>query len=88
LRALEGGDLTQARRELSFLVGRDTAHLNEPEILRALVETISENISDGVIAPLFYLGLGGPVGAMTYKAINTLDSTVGYKDERFRRMGL
>jgi adenosylcobinamide-phosphate synthase len=87
LRALEGGDLTQARRELSFLVGRDTAHLNEPEILRALVETIAENISDGVIAPLFYLGLGGPAWAMTYKAINTLDSTVGYKNERFQHLG-
>ncbi len=87
LRALEGGDLTQARRELSFLVGRDTEHLDEPEILRALVETIAENISDGVIAPLFYLALGGPAWAMTYKAINTLDSMVGYKDERFRDIG-
>ena len=87
LRALEGGDLPQARRELSFLVGRDTAHLDEPEILRALVETIAENISDGVIAPLFYLGLGGPPWAMTYKAINTLDSMVGHRDERFRHIG-
>ena len=87
LRALEAGDLAQARRELSFLVGRDTAHLEEPEILRALVETVAENISDGVIAPLFYLGLGGPAWAMTYKAINTLDSMVGYKNEKFRHMG-
>jgi adenosylcobinamide-phosphate synthase len=69
------------------LVGRDTAHLDEPEILRALVETIAENLSDGVLAPLFYLGLGGPPWAMTYKAINTLDSMVGYKNERHRDIG-
>jgi adenosylcobinamide-phosphate synthase len=85
--ALEAEDLPQARLELSFLVGRDTAHLEEPEILRALVETVAENISDGVIAPLFYLALGGPAWAMTYKAINTLDSMVGYRDERFRHIG-
>ena len=87
LLALEGEDLPKARQELSLLVGRDTAYLDEPEILRALVETIAENISDGVIAPLFYLGLGGPAWAMTYKAINTLDSMVGYKNERFRHLG-
>ena len=87
LRCLEEGDLPRARRELSFLVGRDTAHLDEPEILRALVETIAENISDGVMAPLFYLGLGGPACAMTYKAVNTLDSMVGYKNEPFRHIG-
>jgi len=87
LQALEAEDLSGARRELSFLVGRDTAHLEEPEILRALVETIAENISDGIIAPLFYLGLGGPPWAMTYKAINTLDSMVGYKNHRYEQMG-
>jgi adenosylcobinamide-phosphate synthase len=87
LKALEAGDLARARQELSFLVGRDTVHLSEPEVIRALVETIAENLSDGVIAPLFYLGLGGPPWAMTYKAINTLDSMVGYKKERFRHMG-
>jgi adenosylcobinamide-phosphate synthase len=87
LQALEAGDLDHARKQLSFLVGRDTAHLDQPEILRALVETIAENISDGVIAPLFYLGLGGPPWAMTYKAINTLDSMVGYKNERYRNIG-
>jgi len=87
LQALEAGNLERARGELSLLVGRDTAHLDQPEILRALVETIAENISDGVIAPLFYLGLGGPSWAMTYKAINTLDSMVGYKNERYRHLG-
>jgi adenosylcobinamide-phosphate synthase len=86
-RALRVGDLPRARKELSFLVGRDTDHLDEPEILRALVETIAENTSDGVIAPLFFLGLGGPSLAMTYKALNTLDSMVGYKNERYRDFG-
>jgi adenosylcobinamide-phosphate synthase len=87
LQALEAGDLARARRELSFLVGRDTAHLDEPEILRALIETIAENISDGIMAPLFYLGLGGAPWAMAYKGINTLDSMVGYRTERFRHIG-
>jgi adenosylcobinamide-phosphate synthase len=87
LLALEMGDLPKARQELSFLVGRDTARLDEPEVLRALVETIAENISDGVIAPLFFLGLGGPAWAMTYKAVNTLDSMVGHRTERYRHLG-
>jgi len=87
LQSLAAGNIPHARKELSFLVGRDTAQLAEPEILRALVETIAENISDGVIAPLFYLGLGGPPAAMTYKAINTLDSMVGYRNERYRYIG-
>jgi adenosylcobinamide-phosphate synthase len=87
LQALAAGNTPRAREELSLLVGRDTTHLDEPEILRALVETIAENTSDGVIAPLFYLGLGGPPLALTYKAINTLDSMVGYKNERYRNLG-
>lgn len=87
LQALESGELPRAREELSFLVGRDTAGLEEPEILRALVETIGENISDGVIAPFFYLGLGGAPLAMAYKAVNTLDSMVGYKNERYLHFG-
>jgi adenosylcobinamide-phosphate synthase len=87
LGALEEGNIPRARQELAFLVGRDTAHLDEPEILRALVETIAENTSDGVIAPLFYLGLAGPPLALTYKAINTLDSMVGYKNDRYRNFG-
>jgi adenosylcobinamide-phosphate synthase len=87
LGALEEGNMLRARKELALLVGRDTAHLDEPEILRALVETIAENTSDGVIAPLFYLGLGGPPLALTYKAINTLDSMVGYQNDRYRNIG-
>jgi len=76
-----------ARKELSCLVGRDTGNLDEKEITRALVETVAENTSDGVIAPLFYLAIGGPPLAMAYKAINTLDSMVGYKNERYLYFG-
>lgn len=86
-RALERGDLEEARRKLAMIVGRDTAHLEEAEILRAAIETVAENLSDAVIAPLFYLGLFGPVGMAAYKAINTLDSMVGYRDERYAEFG-
>ena len=81
------GELEDARRALSSIVGRDTAHLNEEEILRACIETVAENSSDGVIAPLFYLCLGGPILALLYKGVNTLDSMVGYKNDRFRDLG-
>jgi cobalamin biosynthesis protein CobD len=85
--ALTAGDPDGARQWLSRIVGRDTAHLDEPEIWRGTVETGAENSSDGVIAPLFYLMLGGPVLALTYKAVNTLDSMVGYKNERYLQFG-
>ena len=85
--ALEQGDLVEARRYLSYIVGRDTAGLEPPEIWRGAVETVAENSSDGVIAPLLCLMLGGPVLAMAYKAVNTLDSMVGYKNERYLRFG-
>lgn len=85
--ALERGDMAEARRFLSYIVGRDTAHLEEPEIWRGTVETVAENTSDGVIAPLFFLILGGPSLALAYKAVNTLDSMVGYKNERYLRFG-
>lgn len=85
--ALVRGDLAEARKYLSYIVGRDTAELDEPEIWRATVETVAENTSDGVIAPLFYLILGGPVLAIAYKAVNTLDSMVGYRNERYFRFG-
>jgi len=84
---LIAGDLAGARRNLSRIVGRDTDDLTEPEIWRALVETVAENTSDGVIAPLFYLMLGGPVLGLAYKAVNTLDSMVGYKNERYLHFG-
>ena len=85
--ALQAGDLPTARRYLSFIVGRDTEQLEEPEIWRAVVETVAENTSDGIIAPLFWLTIGGPVTAMAYKAVSTLDSMVGYKNSRYLKMG-
>ncbi|MCK4417441.1 MAG: cobalamin biosynthesis protein CobD [Candidatus Latescibacteria bacterium] len=80
-------DLAGARQALSMIVGRDTQDLNEPEIVRATVETIGENISDGIIAPLFYALLGGAPLALAYKASNTLDSMVGYKNECYHDLG-
>ncbi|MFH1626452.1 MAG: adenosylcobinamide-phosphate synthase CbiB [Pseudomonadota bacterium] len=85
--ALREGDLEKARDRLSHLVGRDTENLDQGEIIRALTETIAENTSDGIVAPLFYLGIGGVPLAMAYKAINTLDSMVGYKNERYLNFG-
>lgn len=85
--ALEKGDLKEARKKLSWIVGRDTEHLNEPEIVRGVVETVSENTSDGVTAPLFYACLFGATGLWTYKAINTLDSMIGYKNEEYMEFG-
>jgi adenosylcobinamide-phosphate synthase len=85
--ALERDDIEDARTQLSWIVGRDTAHLDEAEIMRATVETVAENLSDGVIAPLFYLVCGGPVAMALYKAINTLDSIVGHKNEQYREFG-
>jgi adenosylcobinamide-phosphate synthase len=85
--ALQEGNLPEARRYLSFIVGRDTATLDEPEIWRGAVETVAENTTDGVIAPLFFLLLGGPPLALAYKAVNTLDSMVGYKNDRYLRFG-
>ena len=73
---------------MGFIVGRDTGRLDTGEIARATVETVAENISDGVIAPLFYFLLGGPALACAYRAINTLDSMVGYRNERYRDFGM
>ena len=84
---LNAGDLPGARENLARIVGRDTAALDAAAVTRAAVETVAENTSDGVIAPLFYLALGGPVLGWCYKAVNTLDSMVGYKDERYRDFG-
>ena len=79
--------LPAARLAVSHMVGRDTAHLSEAEIVRATVESVAENTSDGIIAPLFYLALGGPPLAMAYKAVNTLDSMVGYRNDRYESFG-
>lgn len=86
-KALERGDLPGARLALSYIVGRETEQLEEGEIVRGAVETVAENTGDGVIAPLFYLMLGGPALAIAYKAVNTLDSMVGYKNERYLNFG-
>lgn len=85
--ALKNKNLTDARRYLSYIVGRDTERLDESSIAKAAVETVAENTSDGVIAPMLFIMLGGaPLGFM-YKAVNTLDSMVGYKNEKFINMG-
>lgn len=87
LRRLEAGDLVGARAMLARIVGRDTEGMEEPEVLRAVLETVAEGLNDGIVAPLFYLALGGPVGMAAYKAINTLDSMVGYHNQRYREFG-
>jgi len=86
-RALKSNDLPEARRRVSMMVGRDTARLDEREVVRATVESVAESLVDGVAAPLFFAAFGGPVGAMLYKAVNTLDSTFGYKNERHIKFG-
>ena len=80
-------DLPAARRAVSRIVGRDTAALTAEGVTKAAVETVAENASDGVIAPLFYMLLGGAPLALTYKAINTMDSMLGYKNERYLYFG-
>lgn len=75
------------RRQVGRIVGRDTQNLSEQEIKTAALETLAENLSDGVIAPLFWLVLLGPAGMITYKMVNTLDSMIGYKTERYREFG-
>nr|MCR5619933.1 adenosylcobinamide-phosphate synthase CbiB [Lachnospiraceae bacterium] len=84
---LDKGDIPGARYKLSMIVGRDTAELSEEEIVKAAVETVSENTSDGVIAPLIFTAIGGPVLGFLYKAVNTMDSMLGYKNERFKDFG-
>ncbi len=84
---LKDNDLVGARKFLSYIVGRDTQNLDDKSIIKATIETVAENTSDGVIAPLIFILIGGaPLGFM-YKAINTLDSMVGYKNEKYINMG-
>jgi adenosylcobinamide-phosphate synthase len=80
-------DIAEARIKLSYIVGRDTNELSEKEIIRADVETIAENTSDGIIAPMFFAFIGGAPLAMLYKAINTMDSMLGYMNEKYRYIG-
>jgi adenosylcobinamide-phosphate synthase len=87
LDALDSEDLALARRRLATIVGRDTASLPESEVLRAVIETAAEGLCDGIVAPLFYLGLGGVPLAFAYKAINTLDSMIGHLEPPYRYFG-
>ena len=86
--ALAAGDLERARAAVSMIVGRDTSRLDEAGVTRAAVETVAENTSDGVIAPLFYLALGGAPLGFLYKAVNTMDSMLGYIDPPYKNIGL
>ena len=85
-RALEKG-VEGGRKRLSYIVGRETSNLNEEEIIKATVETVSENTADGVIGPLFYIVLFGAPGGLAYKFINTMDSMLGYMDDKYRYLG-
>jgi adenosylcobinamide-phosphate synthase len=85
--ALLRGDLPLARSRVGMICGRDTEHLDESEIVRATVESVAENMVDGITAPLFFAVLGGPVAIMGYKAVSTLDSTFGYMSEQYREFG-
>lgn len=85
--ALNTGTLADARIAVSMIVGRDTACLDEKGVTKACVETIAENTSDGVIAPMIYAALFGPVGGFLYKAVNTMDSMIGYKNDRYMYFG-
>ena len=84
---LKNGNLEQARKAVSMIVGRDTKHLDEEGVAKAAIETVAENTSDGVIAPMLYLAVGGPVLGFLYKAVNTMDSMIGYKNEKYLYFG-
>lgn len=86
-RKLTGGTLEEARAAVGRIVGRDTGNLDRAGVIRAAVETVAENCSDGEVAPLFYLALGGVPLALCYKAVNTMDSMVGYKNENYLYFG-
>lgn len=86
-RRLSEHDLRGARKAVSMIVGRDTERLDEEGVAKAAIETVAENASDGVIAPMFYLALFGTGGGFSYKAVNTMDSMVGYKNDRYHAFG-
>src|ERR1700733_12131274 len=87
IRALQQEDLIRARERLSRIVGRDTQSLSETEINRAVIETLAESACDGIVAPMFYMAIGGVPLAMAYKAVNTLDSMIGHADQRYFYFG-
>ncbi|TKI56952.1 cobalamin biosynthesis protein CobD [Brevibacillus antibioticus] len=86
-RHLVAGEMEAARRSLSMVVGRDTERLDEPEVCRGAVETVAENIVDAIVSPLIFAAIGGAPLAMAYRAANTLDSMVGYKNEKYLNLG-
>jgi adenosylcobinamide-phosphate synthase len=86
--ALDAGDLDGARALLPALVGRDPSELDEAELCRAVVESVAENTVDAVVAPALWAGLGGAAGALSYRAVNTMDAMVGHRSERYRRFGM
>ncbi len=85
--ALKSENLEKSRQKVGLIVGRDTSNLNEKEIARAAIESVAESLVDGVTAPIFYAFLGGPIGAMIYKTINTGDSMFGYKNDEYLDFG-
>ncbi|GAB3657563.1 CobD/CbiB family cobalamin biosynthesis protein [Glycomyces tarimensis] len=85
--AVERGDLDEARRRLPSLCGRDPSKLSEAELVRATVESVAENTSDAVVAPLWWGAVAGPAGLAAYRAVNTLDAMIGHKSPRYRRFG-
>ena len=87
-KALESGDITASRRAVSMIVGRDTAALDDAAVTRAAVETVAENTSDGVVAPLIFLAIGGAPLGFFYKAVNTMDSMLGYTEPPYKDIGL
>ncbi len=86
-RRLREGNLAEARKAVSMIVGRDTERMDEEGVAKAAIETVAENTSDGVIAPMLYAAVGGPVLGFFYKAVNTMDSMVGYKNEKYLYFG-
>ncbi|MDD3345773.1 MAG: adenosylcobinamide-phosphate synthase CbiB [Candidatus Omnitrophica bacterium] len=86
-RFLKKGDVISARENLSLIVGRDTGAMDEEQVIRASVETVAESTMDGIVAPLFYAFIGGPVLAWFYKSVNTMDSMVGHKNKRYAEFG-
>jgi len=86
-KSLKNNSLPQARKDLAAIVGRDTRDLDEKGVIKAAVESVAESTTDGIVAPLFYLILGGPPLALAYKAVNTLDSMIGYKNDKYINFG-
>ena len=84
---IQTGDIARARKAVSMIVGRDTQNLTETGVVKAAVETVAENTSDGILAPMFYMAIGGPVLGYFYKAVNTMDSMVGYKNDKYLYFG-